>query len=188
MAGPLDEIIDGTPDPIDAIINSEEGRPSEGALNYFLRRPLQQANASIANIIGTAAAPVVGPVSRMVQGEQLPAGTSGMGFSEANLAESVGLMRRIFGAAGFAPEDLPPPQTIPEHIGSALPSAAAFGAGTVAAAPAVAARLAGSASPAASAIGRVAGDIASHPATTMRAIVTSEPGMVAARELARPQV
>lgn len=177
-------------EPADAIIarlqRDLRGAENSATVNPWYKELPAQFNQSLASAIGLLGSPAIAPFLDQ------PADTGTPLSTYERLDERVGASRDatigLFRRLGFIPENLGPPQSIAGHIGAELPGAMLTAGMMTAGAPAVAARLAGSASPTGAAIGDVAAQIAARPASTARAIIGSEPGMVAARETARPAI
>lgn len=160
-------------------------RPASPAGPWYREFP-GQFNQSLANMIGLIGAPAIAPFLPAAPDSGQPLST--MEYLDERIGASrdatVGLFQRL----GFIPEGQQAPSSIAGHIGAGLPQALAFGGLTIGGAPAVARAGAASSRPTAQAFGEIAEQIAQRPATTARSLVSSEFGMVAARETARPYV
>lgn len=155
------------------------------------QRNLGQMNTSLANIIGFAGTPVIGPITRPEPGSPEAVARESLPASERiaeEISRSQGATQSLFERLGFIPPQLGPPQGVLEHASAELPGAILTTAATLGAAPLAEAATAGSTGAIGQTINRFAGEMAARPATFARSMIGSEPGMVIGREAARPYI
>lgn len=160
----------------------EASRPIADTMPFYTAIPAQ-FNRTAARALGLLATPFTAP---FLEGVPEGGDTSIYNRIDTALGQSRDLGQRLAERAGFVPEGLGPPTTVAGHVGAELPTAMLMAGASVGAAPRIASAAAGSPGTVSSAIGELAGQIAARPGSAARSIVASEPGMVAARENARP--